>query len=118
MGVLQAKFPYCGPREFSQMGAGPQRLTEIMRQRTYVCSRTHPCFEARLPAIEVHNFELLYFHLLRLQLHFLLLAGKFVGGHAPDLFGGKRWRYLLQWAYEFGRGFPKLICLETHWLRK
>src|SRR5664279_851188 len=117
MALLDGELGNRRPAEAREVGPDAQLLPQFVGQAADIGARRNPAAEIDQVAVQAQDRKFLHFHLDRLKLDFLLLAGQLVGRDALDLLGGKRWRSLLDEANEAGDHSPNFfkcyinICL-------
>src|SRR6185312_2204342 len=96
LSLVDSEFTHCRPRQFSKMRSWPKLLSQLVRKGTQISSGTDPGLEPSPLAVPAHDFQLLDFDILCLELHFMAFACQFVGRNTVDLLRReRRWKLLL-----------------------
>src|SRR5664280_2552596 len=117
MALFDGELGHRRPVEAREVGPDAQHLPQFVGQAADIGPRRHPAAELDQVAVQAQERKFLHFHLDRLKLDFLLLAGQLVGWDALDLLGGKRWRSLLDEANEAGDHSPNFFKCYINCLR-
>ena len=115
--VCQCEFGHGSAAKGFEMGAAAEGLSHVVGDGAHVGAGGDVSAELSVIVFDFQNFELLNFHLDRLELDFLLLAREFVGRDALNLLSGKRRRHLLDDAAKARGQCFELIGLQGDLLR-
>src|ERR1035437_7129114 len=85
MALLDGELGNRRPAEAREVGSDAQLLPQFVGQAADIGPRRYPAAEIDQVTVQVQDRKFLHFHLDRLKLDFLLLAGQLVGWDALDL---------------------------------